>query len=208
MTEELKEYGIIYVLTNPAMTGLVKIGKTSRASVDQRLNELYSTGVPVPFECVFAGKVEDESKVEKAFHLAFGPYRLNPKREFFQIEPEQAIALLELMVVEEVTPELQKAADKVDEDATEASRKLKARRPVQNFIEMGMNVGDILQFTKGEHTCKVLSGRRVKFEDEESSLTALTQKLLGTDRPLQPSPYWTFAGKKLSDIYEETYDVN
>ena len=67
MTEEQKEYGIIYVLTNPAMSGLVKIGKTSRASVDQRLNELYSTGVPVPFECVFAGKVEDESKVEKAF---------------------------------------------------------------------------------------------------------------------------------------------
>ena len=207
MTEELKEYGIVYVLTNPAMNGLVKIGKTSRESVDQRLNELYSTGVPVPFECVFAGKVEDESKVEKAFHLAFGPYRLNPKREFFQIEPEQAIALLELMVVEEVTPELQKAADQVDEDASEASRKLKARRPVQNFIEMGMNVGDILQFTKGEHTCKVLSGRRVEFEDEESSLTALTQKLLGTDRPLQPSPYWTFSGKKLSDIYEETYDV-
>lgn len=66
MSEESKEYGIIYVLTNPAMNGLVKIGKTSRESVDQRLNELYSTGVPVPFECVFAGKVEDESKVEKA----------------------------------------------------------------------------------------------------------------------------------------------
>ena len=207
MSEEAKEYGIIYVLTNPAMNGLVKIGKTSRTSVDQRLNELYSTGVPVPFECVFAGKVEDESKVEKAFHLAFGPYRLNPKREFFQIEPEQAIALLELMVVEEVTPELQKAADKVDEDASEASRKLKARRPVQNFIEMGMSVGDILQFTKGDHTCKILSGRRVEFEDEECSLTALTQKLLDIDRPLQPSPYWTFEGKKLSDIYEETYDL-
>ena len=65
MTEEPKEYGIVYVLTNPAMNGLVKIGKTSRESVDHRLNELYSTGVPVPFECVFAGKVEDESKVEK-----------------------------------------------------------------------------------------------------------------------------------------------
>ncbi len=36
--------GIIYVLTNPAMPGIVKIGKTSRGSVDARLNELYSTG--------------------------------------------------------------------------------------------------------------------------------------------------------------------
>ena len=50
MSEESKEYGIIYVLTNPAMNGLVKIGKTSRTSVDQRLQELYSTGVPVPFD--------------------------------------------------------------------------------------------------------------------------------------------------------------
>ncbi|MFT7387743.1 MAG: hypothetical protein ACI8VC_000984 [Candidatus Endobugula sp.] len=43
------EAGIVYVLTNPAMPGIVKIGKTSRDSVDARLNELYSTGVPVPF---------------------------------------------------------------------------------------------------------------------------------------------------------------
>jgi hypothetical protein len=58
--------GIVYVLTNPAMPGIVKIGKTSRESVHTRLNELYSTGVPVPFECAFAGRVQDESTVEKA----------------------------------------------------------------------------------------------------------------------------------------------
>ena len=52
---------------------------------------------------VFAGKVQDEHKVEKAFHNAFGPYRVNTKREFFKIEPEQAIALLELLIVEDVT---------------------------------------------------------------------------------------------------------
>ena len=125
--------GIVYVLTNPAMPGIVKIGKTTRGSVDARLSELYSTGVPVPFECSFAGKVTDEAKVERAFHLAFGPYRINPKREFFEIEPEQAIALLELMVVENVTPQLQLEADSVDESSKDASRKLKSRRPVQNL---------------------------------------------------------------------------
>ena len=58
MEQQQETYGIVYVLTNPAMPGLVKIGKTSRGSIDVRLNELYSTGVPVPFECAFAGKVE------------------------------------------------------------------------------------------------------------------------------------------------------
>ena len=99
--------GIVYILTNPAMPGLVKIGKTSRNSVASRLSKLYSTGVPVPFECVFAGRVENATKVENAFHMAFGPYRINPNREFFEIEPEQAITLLQLMITEDVTPELQ-----------------------------------------------------------------------------------------------------
>lgn len=58
------EQGIVYVLTNPVMPGLVKIGKTSRDEVQTRLNELYSTGVPVPFDCASAARVEDESKVE------------------------------------------------------------------------------------------------------------------------------------------------
>ena len=199
--------GIVYVLTNPAMPGLVKIGKTSRGSVEARLGELYSTGVPVPFECAFAGQIEDESAVERAFHTAFGPYRVNPKREFFQIEPEQAIALLELMVVEEVTPQLQAEAASVDTGAEDGAKRLRARRPVQNYVEMGIPVGATLSFCGGEHTCTVVSGRRVAYQGEETSLTALTQKLLSTDRPLQPSPHWEFNGRKLSDIYEETYDV-
>jgi len=48
----MNEHGIVYVLTNPTMPGLVKIGKTSRDSVMARLSELYTTGVPLPFECV------------------------------------------------------------------------------------------------------------------------------------------------------------
>ena len=61
--------GIVYVLTNPAMPGLVKIGKTSRGSMTGRLGELYSTGMPLPFECSFAGQVKDFAEVEKAFHM-------------------------------------------------------------------------------------------------------------------------------------------
>ena len=47
--------GIVYVLTNPAIPGMVKIGKTSRG-MNARLNELYSTGVPLPFECAYAAR--------------------------------------------------------------------------------------------------------------------------------------------------------
>ena len=40
--------GTVYVLSNPAMPVMVKIGKTTR-NVEFRLSDLYSTGVPLPF---------------------------------------------------------------------------------------------------------------------------------------------------------------
>ena len=131
--------GIVYILTNPAMPGIVKIGKTTR-EMDARLNELYSTGVPLPFECAYAAWVGDETQVERAFHQAFGPYRVNPKREFFNIEPEQAIALLELMAQEDLTPAIQREAENVDRDANASAERFKRqRRPppcaVQNVEE-------------------------------------------------------------------------
>ena len=205
---EIVRAGIVYVLTNPAMPGLVKIGKTSRGNINERLNELYSTGVPVPFECAFAARVTDEATVEKAFHLAFGPYRLNPKREFFQIEPEQAITLLELMADEDVTPALQREADAVDVEAKDASSKLKARRPIMNFLEMSIPVGSELSFNQPPHEIAIVkSERKVEFRGEETFLTAATRELLDIDYNVNPSLYWSYNGRPLRDIYNETYEM-
>ena len=57
--------GIIYVLANPAMPKLVKIGKTGRG-VETRLNDLYTTGVPLPFECACAARGEDMTPAMQA----------------------------------------------------------------------------------------------------------------------------------------------
>ena len=77
--------GIVYAMSNPAMPGIVKIDKTSR-EIDCRFNDLHSTGVPLPFECDYAALVEDEGKIERVFHNAFAPYRVNTRREFFKID--------------------------------------------------------------------------------------------------------------------------
>ena len=45
--EKPDKIGIVYVLTNAAMSGLVKIGKTTQNDFKIRLSQLYSTGVPV-----------------------------------------------------------------------------------------------------------------------------------------------------------------
>lgn len=89
--------GIVYVLTNPAMEGLVKIGITTRSTLENRMGELYSTGVPVPFKCEIAVEVDDEMSVESVLHKAFAKFRVNPRREFFEVDPEDIKPLIALL---------------------------------------------------------------------------------------------------------------
>lgn len=202
--------GIVYVLSNSAMPGLVKIGMTTRESIDTRMKELYSTGVPVPFDCEYACEVKasDCAKIEKALHKAFKPNRINDNREFFSIKPEQATAILELFDRKDITTEV---TAEIENDLTiddkVASEKIKsARRPPLNYKEMGIAVGSKLLFTKDLTVEIVISGdKRVTYQGEEKSLTAVTKQLLGITHALQPTAYWTFEGKNLRDIYDETY---
>jgi len=201
---------IIYVLTNSSMPGLVKIGKTSRSDVECRMKELYSTGVPVPFACFYACKVENASEVEKDLHIAFGDLRVNANREFFKIGPERVFAILKHLQVEEVTSEINKEIDS-ETDATDKDsvRKLtrETRRPNLRFDVVGIPVGSILKYRDGDQFVKVVSDRRVEFNGEQLSLTMATRRIMGKsdDYPIQPSPFWTFNEKPLIDIYNEVY---
>jgi hypothetical protein len=201
-----KQIQIVYVLTNPAMTGLVKIGKTTQQEVEERMKQLYSTGVPVPFDCAFACKVKDAAEVEKALHLAFGMTRVNPNREFFRLEPERVIAVLKLLKVDDITEQFEQAleSDIPPADKQAAEELKKSRRPPMNFHELGIPDGSVLVSKDGACECVVVGEKKVKFNDAVSSLTAATRKMLGLaeDYPLQPSPYWTFNGKTVKEIYE------
>jgi hypothetical protein len=202
---------IVYVLTNPAMPGLVKIGKTTQDEVDQRMKQLFSTGVPVPFECAFACRVPDASVVERALHHAFGQTRINPTREFFRIEPERVISILQLLHVEEITDQLEKS---IESDATQAdlqaAEQLKiSRRPRMDFIELGVPIGAVLVYRDGATQVTVQTSKTVLFNDKECSLTMATRKVQGKpeDYPLQPAPYWTYDGSTLKEIYVNVYVV-
>ena len=64
---------IVYLLTNPSMPTLVKVGRTT--SLEDRLRSLSShSGVPVPFEVFYACEVKDSSKVEQSIHEGFGDH--------------------------------------------------------------------------------------------------------------------------------------
>ena len=89
---------VVYVLTNEAMPGLVKIGRTS-VNVDQRIRELDTTSVALPFQCFYAAEVADAAKVERGLHRIFSDKRIRLNREFFRVDANQvreAILLAQL----------------------------------------------------------------------------------------------------------------
>lgn len=178
--------------------------------MDARMRELYSTGVPVPFECQFACRVKktDCAKIEKALHTAFSPQRINANREFFRIQVEQAKAILELFHHEDVTEEV---TDEIENDLTPddkaATQNAKVRRPSLNFYEMGMKKGDVLLWREDPSISVVIdSERRVIYQNEEVSISALSAKLKGYNtKHIAPGKYWTYKDRLLDDIYDETY---
>jgi hypothetical protein len=199
--------GIVYVLTNPAMPGLTKIGMTTQEEIASRLNQLYTTGVPLPFECAFACQVKNCQEVEAALHLAFGNARINPRREFFRIEPERVIAILKLLSIQNVTPQVEQGMteglDSIDRESLEDFKR--SRRPSMNFTEMQIPVGAVLLYRDGSTQVTVADQRHVHYKDQVCSLTAATKEIMGLDYSVQPAPHWTYNGKTLKEIYEETY---
>ncbi|HKI77647.1 MAG TPA: GIY-YIG nuclease family protein [Ignavibacteriaceae bacterium] len=88
---------VIYILSNPVMSGLLKIGYTFQ-DVQRRAQELSSsTGVPTPFEVEYYCFTRDVEEIEKEIHFRFGKYRL-PGREFFTISLEFAVKIIDSMI--------------------------------------------------------------------------------------------------------------
>jgi hypothetical protein len=81
----MQEAGWVYLLMNPSMSGLIKIGKTTR-DPDDRVQELSGvTGVPTPFVLVYKAFFNNCHDAESYIHtlLETQEYRLSNNREFF-----------------------------------------------------------------------------------------------------------------------------
>lgn len=89
-------HGYVYVLSNPSMPGLLKIGMT-RFDPSRRVQELSSaTGVPTPFQLVYYREFYDCVAAEIEIHslLTSKGLRYNDQREFFTIDTVEAINIL------------------------------------------------------------------------------------------------------------------
>ncbi|MCG7548799.1 GIY-YIG nuclease family protein [Pseudoalteromonas sp. Of7M-16] len=82
--------GFVYILQNKAMPGIVKIGYTA-GSVEQRMEQLNTTGVPIPFELLACFAVSHAQQCEAKVHDVLRDVRVNDSREFFSLSLIEAI---------------------------------------------------------------------------------------------------------------------
>ena len=92
----MKDTGYVYILTNPSFKeDWVKIGMCS-TSVEQRVKQLDSTGVPLPFEIFATMQTSKYKQAEKLIHgfiSKFTNLRIRNNREFFNVKPEEALEI-------------------------------------------------------------------------------------------------------------------
>lgn len=195
---------VVYILTNEAMPGLIKIGRTN-GEVSERVRQLDTTPIPLPFECFYAAEVTDADRVEKAIHEAFGDHRVRKNREFFKLSPDKPKAIIELLCLKNVTPGIEIFSEPDDQEAVGEAKK---RRAAFSFPLVGLGPGTVLQSVFDDAiTCTVRDDRRVEFRGEEQSLSSSAlqiahEKGLGWSAVAGPD-YWKFEGKTLSELREE-----
>jgi len=106
--------GRVYVLSNKAMPGLLKIGYTMN-TVEGRVKELSSaTGVPSEFCIEYQVECRDAAGVEALVHEALQNSRHNNSREFFSISLTEAVEVIRAhtqeIIDEEITGEIESDA--------------------------------------------------------------------------------------------------
>lgn len=92
--------GFIYMVRNPSFAeNIFKIGLT-RKNVDERVKQLSNTSVPDKYQIIKRWNVKNCIEAEKRIHKLLVKYRINDKREFFHIDSEFAIEIIQLVIEE------------------------------------------------------------------------------------------------------------
>lgn len=186
---------IIYILTNEAMPGYIKIGFTS-GSLDERLRQLDRTGVPLPFEIYYACEVESARNDERWLHAIFSDRRVRDSREFFKMDPERVVIALKRIQTREISaPMIPATANEQKE--IEKKKKLRSRF---DFKKYGIPVGAEIYFSRDESVkAKVLSGNAIELNGQKTSLSPSAQKLLEYKTPVAGTLYWMYEEETLDE---------
>jgi len=192
--------GYIYIMTNPALSGMVKIGYTT--NVEQRRQQLSTTALPYDYE-VYAtyetfGNLEDK-ELHKLIDNLNPDLRVSKNREFFIMSPEDAYGLLYAIAVISGSQEKLKRIKNIP--TSTGAQKIK--KPAVNFAHCNIPVGAELVFTEDD-TVRVIvvNEHKVQYNNELTSLSAVAKSIKGYN--VAGPQFFTYNGRLITDIAEET----
>ncbi len=212
--------GVIYILTNPSFPNYVKIGYAD--DIDKRLRQLNrSECIPFAFR-VYATYEVSSRLSDLKIHSIID--KLNPTlrsidnfdgqkrvREFYAMNPEDAYSILEAIA------EIHGCSDKLklippsneEIDAESVAQEITEERASRispfSFYLCNIPKGATLEFwrtatQKTDYVCTVVDNKRVEFEGELFSLSALAAKLSNVTYSLHGPRYFKYNGEWLNDI--------
>lgn len=197
--------GSIYILVNPIIPSLIKIGYSD--DVEKRLKTLNrNSGLPDPFYCYATYKVKDRLKDKEVHKLIDGlapNLRYKESREFYKMSAKKGYEVLERIANIHSDGALLTRYP-INEKGESISISSKATHPKKDnltFELLGIPVGATLTFVKDEKiTCTTLDKKnKVSFEGKTYSLSGLGQHLMKV-KAIQGGLYFAYNGETLVDI--------
>ena len=190
--------GFIYIMTNPALKDMVKIGYAT--DVEKRRKQLSTTALPYDYE-VYAtyetsGNLED-LKLHKMIDNLTPDLRVTANKEFYLMTPQEAYELLDAIAT------ISGTKDKLKKVKVDVAKKQNVKRPPVNFSKCGIPMGAELVFIEDPNViATVVSERKVQYNGEITSLSAIAGGIKGGS--VAGPSFFTYNGKKVSDIASET----
>ena len=194
--------GMVYVLTNDYMPGIVKIGYTTQ-SIKERLKELDKTGVPWPYKCHFAIETDRYKEIEQYAHNAFADYRIRENREFFKVSPEKVVAALRISGAQEIKID-DEAIDEFGKRVVNKQQKLSSKKRF-DFEKYGIPEGAELTFTRNQSKkCTVVKGGNVSYNGTIYSPSKLALELMKEQgynwKYIQGPAFFSYDGTILTEL--------
>lgn len=199
---------IVYILSNQAMPGYYKIGMTN-IDLGERIKQLSKpSGVPLPFDLVYAAELidRDARETEQALHELFGDDRINPKREFFSTDPNKIKIAIQLCAHREVKLDRQPVGqEEADDLAIEKQAKKKA--PFTFTASLQIPFGSIITFKNDSSiSAEVINDREILYNGELLSVSAAAIKIGDLGYSASGLDFWMFGGEVLSKRRDRLFE--
>ena len=197
----MSNIGYIYILTNKSFKdNCIKIGYST--NVEKRVRDLSGTGLPYDYEIYATYEIPASSSADKSLHdliqMLNPSLRITKNREFFDIDPKAAYAMLEDIAI--IHNRLDKLKLYIDEEVDKEETHKKGE--IFSFAKCQIPVGSIITYIDDTSIeVKVVDDRKIEYQGEILYMTTLAKRLTGKSYGVAGPLFFMYNGVPLQEYY-------